>query len=786
MNIAPATFRFARRARVLLGILLLALAGSSTGVVLADSPPWKWPQSFTPRRSPELRALHTRLHGTALAPKGGYPVENLTLETDCASFHLVRGVLYPEAPIEGRSVGAYFLGEAKFSYKPNTRFGQVTLRSHFRKDALEGESISEIYFFSLRPRPLLEELGLQGPPPHPFDVQDRYEWLKAALSLHGMDMTHAFMDRDARAKGTFVALMTLDRIRTARSGNAIVRFAIDPRQEKSVSLDVAGHASLTDHPEFRHFLVGISSCEGNNQWELPAQVDHYDISIRLEGHAPGVEEKATLEMTLAVPTSTLQLWVTPRLQVSQVLVGGEVRPHLQWKWRRSVRKVERNRSIVIDLGRRYEAGEKVTLEIDSEGPLLIPNGLWILADEDSWYPRFNEWALSRYTLRINVPKKYEAIAAGELVEDRIEGDRKHLRYELEKPVWGTSFYFGDFKAETIEENGVEYTSYMDMGLSKWNNQMHHRSAVEMKNAHVFYTDYLGPIDQQRLRLVGTPTGHGRGFSGLVLLSLNGMLLDSSWAQMFQAHEVAHQWWGNLVMPKTWPEDRWLMEATAEYTSMEYFRAVCARDEMMGRFRQRFYEAWFSPLVKKGWQFHYGTLSGNSERRDYVTVLPLGAGGRDSYTRGPAMLHMLRYMIFVTKGSDEPFWQIMREFNSRYLGQRAGTGEFIALCNEALGYDTTWFFDQWLWTPQIPVLEWSKKLRQDSKSWILEIEAAQPVGQPPMNLLVPVHLEFGKDQFIDKTLRVKGGKGKLALRLPAKPSKIELNPEWEALVKLDKR
>jgi aminopeptidase N len=36
------------------------------------------------------------------------------------------------------------------------------------------------------------------------------------------------------------------------------------------------------------------------------------------------------------------------------------------------------------------------------------------------------------------------------------------------------------------------------------------------------------------------------------------------------HEVAHQWWGNIVSPATYHHD-WLMEALANYSALLYER-----------------------------------------------------------------------------------------------------------------------------------------------------------------------------------------------------------------------
>ena len=43
-----------------------------------------------------------------------------------------------------------------------------------------------------------------------------------------------------------------------------------------------------------------------------------------------------------------------------------------------------------------------------------------------------------------------------------------------------------------------------------------------------------------------------------------MLLHIFYQDMLQAHETAHQWWGNLVAPKDWATENWISESMAEY------------------------------------------------------------------------------------------------------------------------------------------------------------------------------------------------------------------------------
>ncbi len=93
------------------------------------------------------------------------------------------------------------------------------------------------------------------------------------------------------------------------------------------------------------------------------------------------------------------------------------------------------------------------------------------------------------------------------------------------------------------------------------------------------TQEFGPSPIRNLAVTPIPGGFGQGFPGLVYLStlayLNPGQLpprlrerseETFYSELLETHEVAHQWWGNLVVPASYHDD-WLIESLANYSAL---------------------------------------------------------------------------------------------------------------------------------------------------------------------------------------------------------------------------
>ncbi len=148
------------------------------------------------------------------------------------------------------------------------------------------------------------------------------------------------------------------------------------------------------------------------------------------------------------------------------------------------------------------------------------------------------------------------------------------------------------------------------------------------------------------------------------------------------HELAHQWWGDLVTCADW-HDLWLNEGFASYVEALY------RESRFGP------DALASYMI--GHEYHGG-------QPVYVSDIPDGGGlftpayTSAIYGKGAWALHMLRYEI-----GDDTFYAGLSRHKDEGVarGGIATTEQFQDAMETESGQDLDWFFDQWVYGSGTP-------------------------------------------------------------------------------------
>ncbi|KPK77386.1 MAG: aminopeptidase [Phycisphaerae bacterium SM23_30] len=204
--------------------------------------------------------------------------------------------------------------------------------------------------------------------------------------------------------------------------------------------------------------------------------------------------------------------------------------------------------------------------------------------------------------------------------------------------------------------------------------------------------------------VETPTqGGGAEATSATILGQNVIYdqkadKDFSWETTI-AHEIAHQWWGDLITLRTWSET-WLNESFATYSDYLYTRFDKGEDEgalallnKKNSYLQEAHNSYIRPIVFN----RYENPGQNFDRH--------------TYPKGACVLHMLRFIL-----GDELFFRTLQHFLYKHEFQPVDTHDFMLAVKEATGQNMDWFFDQYIFKPGHPVFDVSYIWNENAKTF----------------------------------------------------------------------
>ncbi len=185
-----------------------------------------------------------------------------------------------------------------------------------------------------------------------------------------------------------------------------------------------------------------------------------------------------------------------------------------------------------------------------------------------------------------------------------------------------------------------------------------------------------PFDKYGMTAV-VPFAYG-GMEHQTITTLNRFLKTN---EKVVVHELAHQWWGDLVTCGTW-RDIWLNESFATYAEALWEEQKGGRDAlrryMHGALEHFNYASWRGSLYDPEGQ-------GFNLFDDVV------------YSKGAWVLHTLRGVV-----GDSLFFRILGRYRALYAGGNATTGDLRAVVDTVTGQSMQWFFDQWVYGPGWPM------------------------------------------------------------------------------------
>ncbi|HUP22780.1 MAG TPA: M1 family aminopeptidase [Thermoanaerobaculia bacterium] len=456
-------------------------------------------------------------------------------------------------------------------------------------------------------------------------------------------------------------------------------------------------------------------------------------------------------------------------------------------------------TLVVPLER--ELSHEQEIELGVAYKLELPG----FASALSWYPRPLGMGLDLHDVRLEVTHRrdYGVAAVGEQVERREKGGHLVSVWQTAGPIDAGAFTIAraphqrSFRHEGLPELVMFGTQAGYLSAEKIDS-----FAPDIINSiHYFQNLFASPVRTERTIVSFIASGHGQAMEGFLHVSdsiaqaLQEGRAGGGFREWFLAHEVAHEWWGHQVGWASY-RDQWLSEGFASYAAMMFVEA--SLDNGPRLFRQ-ILESYTNELNGSiGGAFGAFARPGmallNRAGRDRMGPIGLGlrSGVAESpaayqsmaYTKGAMVLHMLRSILRAATRSDETFLAILRDFVATWRGRRASTADFQAVLTKHAPSDWSWFFDQWVEGTSIPTYRSKSEIvKAEGGGFLVRLTVEQSDVPPGFRSPVPVRIELPDGRVAEQLLLIDEPRETFELEVPARPRKVELNPEFAILARM---
>lgn len=739
-------------------------------------------------------------------PSGG-----LGWELEGASWTLESGRLWLAEPVGGAATGLVFEGRGRFRMAVPDPVELAQLRRFTRRPELM--EIDEP-FTALVLR-TAGELPIQVSAPSGGGFREH----RLVRERHEHWLTQRLFDADARvfaaSKTPGDRFLRVD-VRTRAFG--WLTFDYDARRLEEIRLEAFNSAFTYTESWLSLDRAADRDPRGRPAGRRPPamaiDIEHADIRADLT--EPGRDKdlfKARFQVGLRFTGSeagaqVVQLYLHPFAKLTSVgeddKPAGLIRDHIGGR-----RGILDNRiyddSLVVLLARPIVRGEPRRLDFEYEIDLTN------YVHSRVWYPEGegDETFLSDpHTARLDLTarKKYEIRSMGRREETReppeaagADRARSHGVWVVDHPVKMVTFSF----AEKLHEERVKIDGAPEVVCFGSRVEVSRRArfadvAGDVARGLAYFQQLLAaPLPPEPIQVTSIAAGHGQAFDGFIHLGEHSFdLLGPGMAELFRAHETAHQWWGHRVGAATY-RDAWLGEAFAEYTAMMFVADTVRDGPRLFLEILRTYHDELNGSIKSGFSKFARADVNLANRAHGDRIGPIAHGWRANtgevpsaygslvYGKGALVLHMLRGLLRDATGSDLAFVDVLRDLQKTHEGGVASTADLAAAATRRAPGDWSWFFEQWVERAEIPTWRWSYILQGNSA--ILKVRQSDvPEG---FRMPVPVRVEMADGTVAERSVLMDGPEKTFELSFGteegkgATPRALVFNPDFAVLAKM---
>ena len=462
---------------------------------------------------------------------------------------------------------------------------------------------------------------------------------------------------------------------------------------------------------------------------------HYRLDFEVDPDAQTLSGSTAMTVASRIENlSTFRFWLNSSMAISSVEVDGD---DVQW------RRLDTT-TVDVELNRSYDEDEVFDIEVSYSG---MPESTWIFSSHFSsqggspvvstltspWCAS-NWWAVKEDNrdkatgeMLITVPDELTVVSNGLLVAvDNLVGDKRRFHWSTEYPTSPYLFAFSTTVYNTFSdtffyEGGsmpVDFYIYPDSDTTE--NRDGWLLSVDMLST---FEEMFGPYPFSDEKYAIYQFEFGGGMEHQTATGQGG---NSAFRDYLTSHELAHQWWGDMVTCATW-HDVWLNEGFTTYSTALWYEHASGTPDAEARHA-------------------YMEARRPSELDGTVYVYDISDPDRIfssnySYSKGAWVVHMLRGVV-----GDQIFFEILEAYRERFQFSTATTEDLRVVAEEVWGGDLEWFFEEWIYGGGAPAYRYAWQEHEVNGQRFLEILLEQSQNESVFQMPVEiVTLENGQNR-----------------------------------------
>lgn len=635
-------------------------------------------------------------------------VRDLAFSRGDVKFYLTEGILSFVRPVEGRRVAAVFTttgaegGDAEVLAFPSRRSERASLLKNTKSPNLDEHFTFAVFVFSDdTAEELAKGIGDSACKIPGFSTEvapqiDRV--IPKLLSELDLLLVRALLNGRSASNEFFYA---------ALRGSALGNFNIlyDPSTRESTTIgssDVSG-----DDSAFR-LWTAFRPRQAPSWKSPPSRFGSYEIDATVE---TDLRFSATAAFDYVVTEGedrALEFGLSNRLQVSSAAIDGTPVEVFERKVARPSEEAKPSGAFLLVAQTPLQAGTTHRISVAYGGDLIRQptEKTYLVHDRNTWYPYFGNMMAS-FDLRFRCPEALSIISTGEPVSQKVENGVRFVQRKTTSPQALAGFNVGKYELVSRESGPYRIESYANAARADQAESV----AKQTEEILAVFSKRWNALPLHSIAVSPVPGYFGQGFPGLIYLSdvsytplqdrpafLRSARMDSFFSSMLLPHEVAHQWWGSLLVAEDY-RSGWLIEAMANDSALEYLRGTQGReasDAVLEQYRLDLLNPETGGTTESMGPVDFGVrLLESSGLRTWHVI---------TYEKGSWILHMLRERL-----GDGGYLSLQKFLLNQYKAEAINNEEFREAAARFVpagqpDRDLRLFFDTWVYGTGIPHIE----------------------------------------------------------------------------------